>query len=88
MSKHKNFKINRTDNNDSYVLASLVSIGDMFEREGTIHMRVSNCHGNTCKPSQITICNLNTGSVWNVSIDENYRRIKDCTLTYSLKPNG
>ena len=84
MSKHKNFTINRRDPNDSWVTASLVSIGDMFEREGSIHIKVNCC--NTLESSnKITICNLNTGSVWEVPDTEQYRRVKNCTLQYELK---
>jgi len=84
MSKHKNFKIDRKDPNDSWVTARLVNIGDMFEREGSIHMRVTPCHYLT-PPGKITICNLNTGTVWDVPQTEQYRRVTNCILQYELK---
>lgn len=83
MSKHKNFKINR-NKLDNEIKLSCIAVGDTFEREGSLHMRVSNCHySDSC--NKIWICNINTGSVWQVPEDSNVMTIKDCEINYTVK---
>ena len=85
MSKDKNFKINR-NKTPKPLTGSDVRIGDVFEREGSLHMRV---HGilpaTTNTKEAIWICNFNTGAVWQVSDQEFYTPVKDCEIGYSIK---
>lgn len=86
MSKHKNFQINRNKELKG-ISATSVKIGDVFEREGSLHMRVEHCKVGT--PSgEITICNLNTGSVWCVSTDERFIEAQNCVIDYSIDLHG
>jgi hypothetical protein len=84
MSKNKNFKINRIKGTQ-LVRARDVKIGDMFEREGSLHMRVNNCISKSDSPDKIWICNLNTGSVWTVPDDEMYVQVKNCEISYRIE---
>lgn len=84
MAKNKNFEIDRANPNDCWITAKDVKIGDIFEREGSLHMRVNYCFGPIIT-DKITICNLNTGSTWQVSDTEQYRTIKTCKIKYELK---
>ena len=85
MSKTKNFKINR-NKEPKGISATSVEIGDVFERESSLHMRVTPHVGT---PSgTISICNLNTGSVWCVSTDERFIEAQNCVIDYSIKLHG
>ena len=87
MATNKNFTIERNNFNDLYVEGKNVRIGNMFEREGSIHMRVGLCNY-APTPGKITICNLNTGSVWEVPETEQYRIVTNCKLSYEPKTKG
>lgn len=82
MAKNKNFKINRKCGPQG-ILACDVEIGDMFERQGSLHMRVNECQLPQ-QPNMITICNLNTGSVWDVKDTETFVVISDCEIRYNI----
>mgnify|MGYP003652536270 CR=1 FL=1 len=85
MSKDKNFSINRVKERNG-ISAGDIKIGDVFEREGSLHMRVTPHVGT---PSgKITICNLNTGSVWCVSTDERFIEAHNCVIDYSINLHG
>ncbi len=80
MAASKNFKINRIKGNG--VKLSSIPVGDVFEREGSLHMRVSD--GNEVK-NMIPICNLNTGSAWRVD-DQLVTPInkESCEISYQI----
>ena len=83
MSKHKNFLMER---HASATLkeAKVIKIGDVFEREGSLHMRVNLCEGVESE-DRITICNLNTGSVWTVDPNvQKIKRVRQCTMSYGV----
>lgn len=85
MSKDKNFKINRNKHTPNVVNSFDVKLGDVFEREGSLHMKVANHELlKGCPPDMIAICNLNTGSVWAVR-DEEYTPVKNCTIDYNVE---
>lgn len=86
MAKYKNFKINRNKEVKG-LLASDVKIGDVFERNGSLHMRVEHCSVNTPSGS-ITLCNLNTGSVWCVDSTERLIEVTDCEINYNINENS
>ena len=83
MAKSKNFKINRRCG-PRKVRAVNLEIGQMFERQGSIHMMVNHCHSPK-KQYMVTICNLNTGSVWDVPDDEMYEIVSECEITYNVE---
>ena len=83
MSKYKNFKMNRKDKVPTpLVLLGDIKIGDVFEREGGLHMRVNICSSPT-RDKEVAICNLNTGSVWCVSEFEAVLPAEDCIMSYT-----
>lgn len=84
MSKDKNFKINR-GKTPKPLQASDVKIGDIFEREGSLHIRVQPAIGGPPTSDVIFICNLNTGAVWDVPRDEIYTPVLDCEINYNIK---
>ena len=85
MSKDKNFKINRNKYTPNMVKSFDVKVGDVFEREGSLHMRVGNHDAlNSFPPDTILICNINTGAVWPVR-DEEYTPVKNCTIDYDVE---
>tara|TARA_R110000782_G_scaffold263744_1_gene356563 strand:- start:439 stop:711 length:273 start_codon:yes stop_codon:yes gene_type:complete len=68
MSRNKNFKILRTVNNHDLTVGDF-NVGDVFEREGSLHMRVNPTGLLHAKQTftdftQVVICNLNTGAAW------------------------
>jgi hypothetical protein len=65
MSKDKNFKIVRRQTTPALTVGDF-NIGDVFEREGSLHMRIQPTvllHTNHSF-NEVTVCNLNTGSAW------------------------
>ena len=86
MSKNKNFSINRVKERNG-IRATSVEIGDVFEREGSLHMRVVPFNAGN-RSGEITICNLNTGSVWCVSTDERFIEAQNCVIDYSINLHG
>ena len=80
MAASKNFKINRIKGNG--VKLSSIPVGDVFEREGSLHMRVDDSRPVT---TMFPICNLNTGAVWRVD-DQLVTPIhKDsCEISYQI----
>jgi hypothetical protein len=65
MSKDKNFKIVRRQTTSELTVGDF-NIGDVFEREGSLHMRIQPTgllHKNSMF-SEIAVCNMNTGSAW------------------------
>lgn len=83
MAKNKNFKINRY-NGTEIVKAIHLKIGDVFEREGSLHMKVNFCHESQTKVNTIIICNLNTGNVWRVRDNEAYKIARNCEINYRV----
>lgn len=81
MAKDKNFKINR-NKGPLTVSAEAVRVGDMFEREGSLHMRVCP-QGVAVTKDDIYVCNLNTGAVFMVNDrTECYVLINNCEINY------
>ncbi len=81
MAKNKNFKINRL-RGDRKIKATDFKIGDVFEREGSLHMLVNLSDGTPVEAGLIPICNLNTGSVWHVPNTESWFEALDCEMSY------
>lgn len=82
MSENKNFKINR--NEPFSVKVKHMKIGDVFERQGSLHMRVNCCHSVEVL-DKVTICNINTGSVWNIDENKRVLLVEDCEINYNVK---
>jgi len=61
MAVDRNFKINRIKGNG--IKLSTIKVGDVFEREGSLHMRVDD---GARFATMFPICNLDTGEVWRV----------------------
>lgn len=88
MSKHKNFKMTRKDRVPTpLALLGDIEIGDVFEREGALHMRV-NIRSSPQKPTEVEVCNLNTGSVWYTSMYERVKPAEDCVMSYTPAVTG
>lgn len=83
MAKSKNFTINRDVNDPTKVMMTDLKIGDVFERQGSIHMRVRTCQY-PATPGKIAVCNLNTGSVWEIDESEVNEVVSNCTINYSV----
>lgn len=82
MSKNKNSKINRKVKE----VVDQVKIGDVFEREGSLHMRVNICHEKEYSSRHkglVPVCNLNTGSVWYCDVQNvTAKEARDCVISY------
>ena len=63
MAKAKNFKITRNKNKPLPITIGSYPIGDVFEREGSIHMKIG---GMVRAAGESLILNLNTGAFWSV----------------------
>ena len=83
MATHKNFKINR-NKHSSGILARDVKIGDVFEREGSLHMLANPCQITANMGSHVLICSLNTGSVWFVKDTETFTLVENCEISYDV----
>ncbi len=82
MAKDKNFKINR--NTSIPIVAGHIKVGDMFEKDGSLHMRVDVCGKTVIESDEIHILNINTGSVWNVSNQDVFKEISNCKIDYTV----
>jgi len=83
MSKHKNFKINR--NQTPPIMAAHIQIGDLFEKEGSLHMRIYRDGLNAqTKSDEIVIVNLVNGEVSTVHDQQVYVQISDCEINYKV----
>lgn len=83
MSKNKNFKINRIVK----PITDQIKVGDVFEREGSLHMRVRLCHEpdeeSSKHPGLVSVCNLNTGAVWYCDVQNGTaKEAHDCVISY------
>ena len=80
MSKHRNFKLNKPQDNKLHL--DDIRVGDVFEREGALCMKVSNPHD--CHTNYIV--NLESGSVWKPfdTSKTRYRRV-ECSIGYDIK---
>lgn len=84
MAADKNFKINR-EAEPLQVEISELKIGDVFERQGSLHIRVNICiHHDIPDGKEICVCNLNTGSVWYIKPDDKVSKVNNCEINYEV----
>ena len=81
MTKIKNFTINRTKVNDFTQPITSLNLGDVFEREGSLHMRVKSY---VDTENEIPICNLSTGAVWCVQDTEIVTKVHNVKINYEV----
>lgn len=86
MSKNKNFEIKRTTVGNNTCPVSFLKTGDVFERQGGLHMVVNQCSERIGLREHNTtvICNLNTGSVWPIASDEVVNTVENCVMSYEV----
>ena len=85
MAKDKNFSITRNKISETKYIKD-VKIGDVFEREGSLHMRIDMAEqvNRTCY--KFWIVNLNTGAVFPlVNHNEVTREVADVTIDYTVE---
>ena len=85
MSKDKNFKVVRRQTNTE-LAAGDFKIGDVFEREGSLHMRIMPT-GLLHKDSmfaEIAVCNLNTGAAWVIPSKTLVSECTDVKIEYQV----
>jgi hypothetical protein len=85
MSKDKNFKIVRNANTLKFI-AGDIKIGDVFEREGSLHMRIlptGLLHAGQSS-NEVAICNLNTGSAWIIPANTQIYTCHNVTMDYQV----
>lgn len=85
MSKNKNFKIERNKVVPPQKYVRDLAIGDVFEREGSLHMRVQPATDMRQKEwsDGVFISNINTGAVWQVNGTEQYIEV-NCVMSYTV----
>jgi hypothetical protein len=86
MSKDKNFKIVRNKlPSPKKLTVGDIKVGDVFEREGGLHMRV---HINVLiakRPAElIEILNINTGAVWYVHSQDLIVDVSNVVIDYNV----
>ena len=85
MSRDKNFKIIRNASKLDFIVGD-IKIGDVFEREGSLHMRVlpTGLLGGSIPPNEVAICNLNTGAAWLVPSNTQVYTCHNVTIDYQV----
>jgi hypothetical protein len=76
---------------DKKVLVEQLRIGQVFERQGSLHMVVApvanvpmnHIEGRSINP--VAVCNLNSGSVWYIPGEETADVVRDPQFTYTVE---
>ncbi len=85
MSKHKNFSI-EFKKQITQLPVDVFNIGDIFHREGSLHMRVAPVTLGTQEDEEagIWVCNLNTGSIWQIPANSKVSKAFNCKISYEI----
>lgn len=86
MSKFKNFEIER-EVLSTKVRVSDIKVGDVFERQGSLHMKV-HMYDVGLYDSELrerAVCNLNTGSCWVLDKDEEVLLVHRAKFSYTVE---
>jgi hypothetical protein len=81
MARAKNFLISRNKTKVQPVIIGSYPIGNVFEREGSLHMKI---HGMASFEGVSNILNLNTGMFCSVSDDLVITPVYDVDFKYSV----
>tara|TARA_R110000851_G_scaffold75655_1_gene166737 strand:+ start:12 stop:275 length:264 start_codon:yes stop_codon:yes gene_type:complete len=81
MAKTKNFKISRNKTKAQTVTLGSYPIGDVFEREGSLHMKIDGCWK---VADESLVLNLNTGASWMVLDTLLITPVYDVEIKYSV----
>ena len=86
MSKDKNFEIVRNKlPSPKKLTVGDIKVGDVFEREGGLHMKVHVSVSIAKRPAQfIEILNINTGAVWYVPSKELIIEVSNVVIDYNV----
>ena len=86
MSSNKNFSIVRDVLSSSLTIGQ-IQIGDVFEREGSLHMRVepTGLRQSRPSPTEAVVCNLNTGAVWITQAATQVAKCQNVIIKYEIK---
>jgi hypothetical protein len=86
MSEDKNFNIIRSVNNPDLTVGDF-KVGDVFEREGSLHMRIHPTGLLHIGKSTVeaVVCNLNTGSAWVLPADTVVFKCHNLTIEYQVE---